>query len=107
MIRLYKDICEEILKMLQDNDVDDVKLVNEFKKRQDLIYSLNEKDLELFKKAYNELEVYKIDEDIKTKLSKEIIAVKKEINDFKVNKTANSVYVNMNKSNLNIFYKKV
>ena len=36
-----------------------------------------------------------------------MIAVKKEISEFKINKTANSAYANMNKNNLNIFYKKV
>ena len=36
-----------------------------------------------------------------------MILVKKEISEFKVNKTANSAYANMSKDNLNIFYKKV
>ena len=107
MINLYKNISEEILKILEANDLDDVKLVSEFKKRQDLIDSLNEKELEEFRKVYNEEEIYKIDKVIKDKLEKEILAVKKEIRNFKVNKTANSAYANMNKNNLNIFYKKV
>ena len=107
MINLYKNISEEILKILEANDLDDFKLVSEFKKRQDLIDSLNEKELEEFRKAYNEEDIYKMDKVIKDKLEKEILAVKKEIRNFKVNKTANSAYANMNKNNLNIFYKKV
>lgn len=107
MIKLYKNICEEILKVLEDNEVDDVKLVNEFKKRQDLIDNLSEKELEEFRKNYNVYEIYKIDKVIKTKLAEEMRVVKKEINDFKINKIANSAYANMNKNNLNIFYKKV
>lgn len=107
MINLYKNISEEILKILQANDLDDVKLVSEFKKRQDLIDSLNEKELEEFRKFYNEEGVCNIDKTIKGKLAKEIINTKKEINNFKVNRIGNSVYANMNKNNLNIFYKKV
>lgn len=107
MINLYKDISEEILKLLEDSDINTTELINKLKKRQDLIDSLNEDKLEKLKKDYNENKIYNIDKAIKAKLSIEIIATKKEINSFKVNKTANSAYANMNKNNLNIFYKKV
>ena len=61
MINIYIEISEEILKILNTSDLDDVKLINGFKKRQDLIDSLNEKELEEFKKVYNEEEIYKIE----------------------------------------------
>ena len=94
MINLYKEISEEILRILDTNDIDDVKVVKELKKRQELIDNLSGEELADFR-------------SIKSKLGQEMIAIRKEISEFKINKTANSAYANMNKNNLNIFYKKV
>lgn len=107
MINLYKEISEEILRILDTNDIDDVKVVQELKKRQELIDNLSGEELADFRKVYKDKEVHKLDKSIKSKLGQEMIAVKKEISEFKINKTANSAYANMNKNNLNIFYKKV
>lgn len=107
MIKLYKKVSEEILLILDSNDIDGIKLVEKFKERQELLDSLRDKELDKFRVSYHEDEIYQIDNDIKLKLRKQMILVKKEISEFKVNKTANSAYDNMSKDNLNIFYKKV
>ena len=107
MIKLYKKVSEEILLILDSNDIDGIKLVEKFKERQELLDSLRDKELDKFRVSYHEDEIYQIDNDIKLKLRKQMILVKQEISEFKVNKTANSDYANMSKDNLNIFYKKV
>lgn len=107
MIKLYKEISKEILRILDKDDIDDVKLIEKFKKRQELMDCLNGKELDEFRRTYNEEEIYKLDKEIKTKIAQQMMEIRKEISEFKVNKTANSTYVNMNKNNLNIFYKKV
>ncbi|MEN8076975.1 hypothetical protein ABFP60_08420 [Clostridioides difficile] len=107
MINLYKEISKEILKILEADNIEDIKLVENFNKRQELIDSLSLEELSDFKRAYSDEKVYKLDKEIKFKLGQQMIATKKAISEFKVGKKANSVYANMNKNNLNIFLKKV
>ena len=107
MINLYKNISLEILKILNEDDIDNEKLEYNIEKRQEIIYSLNNEDLESFKNHYKNSEIIKIDNEIKKLLGNKIIEVRKELNSYKIKKNVNTVYANMNKNKLNIFSKRV
>lgn len=107
MIESYKKISEEILKILNFKDVNENELEVKLDERQELISSLNENQLKYFKEAYHEKAIFKLDEEIKTKLSEKISTVKKELREYRDKKAVNFAYANMNKNNLNIFSKKV
>lgn len=107
MINEYKEISERIFKIVSKDNVDENKLAVELENRKQLIEFLNEYDLQVFREKYKSEEIYKLDEVIKVKLKEQILAVRKELSEFKLNKTVNTAYVNMNKNNLNIFSKKV
>ena len=84
MINLYKSISEKILEIVSAKEVDEKKLAIELNKRQELINNLK-------------------DEELKS----QILSVRKELSEYKLNKTVNTAYANMNKNNLNIFSRKV
>ena len=107
MINLYKNISLEILKILNEDDIDNEKLEYNIEKRQEIIDSLNDEDLESFKNHYKNSEIIKIDNEIKKLLGNKIIEVRKELNSYKIKKNVNTVYANMNKNKLNIFSKRV
>lgn len=107
MINLYKNISLEILKILNEDDIDNEKLEYNIEKRQEIIDSLRNEDLESFKNHYKNSEIIKIDNEIKILLGKKIIEVRKELNSYKTKRSVNTAYVNMNKNNMNIFSKKV
>lgn len=107
MIEVYRTITEEILEIVSDKEIDTAQLEFNLQRRQELIDSLQGQALDSFRESYKKEELYINDEKIKIKLNEQILAVKKEINNFKLNKLGNSTYANMNKNNLNIFYKKV
>ncbi len=107
MINLYKSISENILEIVNEKEFDEKQLSNELNKRQDLINSLHGKELDEFRKSYKSQNLNLCDEKIKQKLKEHMIEVKKELNDYKLNKSVNTTYANMNKNNLNIFSRKV
>lgn len=107
MIELYKSISEKILEIVSDKEIDDVQLAFNLRRRKELIDRLQGEELDNFRESYKTEGLYDIDEKIKIKLNEQILSVKKEIKNFNLNKMGNSVYANMNKNNLNIFYKKV
>ena len=84
MINLYKSISEKILEIVSAKEVDEKKLAIELNKRQELINNLK-------------------DEELKSQM----LSVRKELSEYKLNKTVNTAYANMNKNNLNIFSRKV
>ena len=104
MINLYKSISEKILEIVSAKEVDEKKLAIELNKRQELINNLKDEELKSFKEAYNTEKIYEYDEKIKIKL---MLSVRKELSEYKLNKTVNTAYANMNKNNLNIFSRKV
>ncbi len=103
MINLYKSISEKILEIVSAKEVDEKKLAIELNKRQELINNLKDEEL----KSYNTEKIYEYDEKIKIKLKSQILSVRKELSEYKLNKTVNTAYANMNKNNLNIFSRKV
>ena len=105
MINLYKSISEKILEIVSAKEVDEKKLAIELNKRQELINNLKDEELKSFKEAYNTEKMY--DEKIKIKLKSQMLSVRKELSEYKLNKTVNTAYANMNKNNLNIFSRKV
>lgn len=107
MINLYKNISEKILEIVSSEEVDEKKLAIELNKRQELINNLKNDELKIFKKAYKDEKIYEYDEKIKSKLKLYMISVRKQLSEYKLNKTVNAAYANMNKNNLNIFSKKV
>lgn len=107
MINLYKDITEKILEIVNDEELDDVQLALQLEKRQELISSLKGQALDNFREDYKNNGFYDVDENIKVKLKEHMIAVRKELSEYKLNKTVNTAYANMNKNNLNIFSRKV
>lgn len=107
MIEVYRTITEKILEIVSNKEIDTAQLEFNLQRRQELIDSLQGQELDNFKESYKKEELYSLDEKIKIKLNEQILVVKKEINNFKLNKLGNSIYANMNKNNLNIFYKKV
>lgn len=107
MINLYKSISEKILEIVNEKEVDEKQLSNELNKRQDLINNLHGKELDEFRKSYKSQNLNLWDEKIKQKLREHMLEVRKELNDYKLNKSVNTTYANMNKNNLNIFSRKV
>lgn len=107
MINLYKNISLNIIKILNEDDIDDDKLEYNIEKRQEVINSLNDRELEDFKKHYKDSQLLQLDNKIKSLLEKKIIEVRKELNSYKTKRSINTIYVNMNKNNLNIFSRKV
>ena len=105
MINLYKSISEKILEIVSAKEVDEKKLAIELNKRQELINNLKDEELKSFKEAYNTEKIYEYDEKIK--LKSQMLSVRKELSEYKLNKTVNTAYANMNKNNLNIFSRKV
>lgn len=107
MINLYKNISLNIIKILNEDDIDDDKLEHNIEKRQEVINSLDERELEGFRKHYKDSQLLQLDNKIKILLEKKIIEVRKELNSYKTKRSINTIYVNMNKNNLNIFSRKV
>lgn len=107
MINLYKSISEKILEIVSAKEVDEKKLAIELNKRQELINNLKNEELKDFKEAYNTEKIYEYDEKIKIKLKAHMLSVRQELSEYKLNKTVNTAYANMNKNNLNIFSRKV
>ncbi len=107
MINLYKNISLDIIDILNEDDIDNEKLEYNIEKRQKIIDSLNSNSLKDFKNHYKNSEIIELDNKIKSLLEEKIIEVRKELNLYRVKKSVNAVYVNMNKNNLNIFSKKV
>ena len=107
MINLYKSISEKILEIVSAKEVDEKKLAIELNKRQELINNLKDEELKSFKEAYNTEKIYEYDEKIKIKIKSQMLSVRKELREYKLNKTVNTAYANMNKNNLNIFSRKV
>lgn len=107
MIERYKKISEEILEMLSFEDANENELEAKLDERQELLSSLNENQLKHLKEAYHEKAIFKLDEEIKGKLSEKISIVKKELREYRDKKAVNFAYANMNKNNLNIFSTKV
>ena len=65
-----------------------------------LYKSISEKILEI-------VSAKEVDEKIKIKLKSQMLSVRKKLSEYKLNKTVNTAYANMNKNNLNIFSRKV
>lgn len=107
MIDLYRSITEKILAIVDSEEVDDVQLKICLTKRQELIASLKGQELEKIRDMYKEDGLYELDEEIKEKLKEKILDLRKQLNEYKINKNVNIVYANMNKNNLNIFSRKV
>lgn len=107
IVELYKKISLEILEILKNEEVDNYKLDIFFNKRQTLIENLDkEYKINDFRKIYR-LTLHTIDEEIKNLLEVKISHTKKELIIYRKNQKVNFAYANINKSNLNIFSKKV
>ena len=107
MIDRYRSISEKIFKVVNCEEVDYIGLNQALKERQSIIDNLREDEINDFRQAYKESDICKLDEEIKIKLSERILEVKKELQDYKSKRMVNAAYANMNRNNLNIFYKKV
>lgn len=107
MIELYKNISLDIIELLNKYEIDINKLEYMIEKRQEIINSLKEAELEDFKKHYKSSDIVELDNKIKSTLGEKIIEVRKEISSYKTKRVVNTIYANMNKNNLNIFSKKV
>lgn len=107
MIELYKNISLDIIELLNKYEIDNNKLEYMIGKRQEVINGLKEADLEDFKKNYKSSDIVELDKKIKSILGEKIIEVRKEISSYKTKRVVNTIYVNMNKNNLNIFSRKV
>lgn len=106
-INKYKEISNKILNLLKNNDVDENKIDEYFRERDIFIKSLDEESkIDEFRDVYSK-ELQGIDEEIKILLQYSIDNVKQEIVEYKKSKNVNFTYANMNKSNLNIFSKRV
>ena len=107
MINKYRGISEEIFNMINVEEFDHIKLGEKLQERQIIIDNLKEDEFEKFGQAYKESGLYKLDGEIKVKLRERIVEVKKELQEYKAKRMDNTAYTNMNRNNLNIFYKKV
>ncbi|MBX9183274.1 MULTISPECIES: flagellar protein FliT [Clostridium] len=107
MINKYRGISEEIFNMINVEEFDHIKLGEKLQERQIIIDNLKEDEFEKFGQAYKESGLYKLDGEIKVKLRERIVEVKKELQEYKAKRMVNTAYTNMNRNNLNIFYKKV
>lgn len=107
MIEEYKNISIEIMDILKSENVNEYELEARFIKRQEILDKSTEEELEDFRKNYRKSGIYEIDEEIKNKLQKVIGDVKKELSEYREKKAVNFAYANINKTNLNIFSKKV
>lgn len=107
MINKYRGISEEIFNMINVEEFDHIKLGEKLQERQIIIDNLKEDEFEKFGQAYKESGLYKLDGEIKVKLRERIVEVKKELQEYKAKIMVNTAYTNMNRNNLNIFYKKV
>ena len=107
MINKYRGISEEIFNMINVEEFDHIKLGEKLKERQDIIDSLKAVEVDKFGQDYKDSGLYKLDVDIKVKLKERIVEVKKELQEYKAKRMVNTAYTNMNRNNLNIFYKKV
>lgn len=107
MINKYRGISEEIFNMINVEEFDHIKLGEKLQERQIIIDNLKEDEFEKFGQAYKESGLYKLDGEIEVKLRERIVEVKKELQEYKAKRMVNTAYTNMNRNNLNIFYKKV
>lgn len=104
-IDLYKQVSNEILEALKYDKLEN--LDEYFEKRENIINELESNEsINEFKKIYKE-KLYHIDNEIKILVEEKMLDVKKEIAEYKRNQNGNFTYANMNKTNFNIFSKKV
>lgn len=104
-INLYKQVSNEILDALKYDKLEN--LDEYFEKRESIINALESNEgINEFRKVYKEKLNY-IDNEIKVLFEEKILDVKKEIAEYKKSQNGNFTYANMNKTNLNIFSKKV
>ncbi|GKZ01623.1 hypothetical protein [Paraclostridium bifermentans] len=104
-IDLYKQVSNEILETLKYDKLEN--LDEYFEKRESIINELESNEsINEFKKIYKE-KLYHIDNEIKILVEEKMLDVKKEIAEYKRNQNGNFTYANMNKTNFNIFSKKV
>lgn len=107
MINLYRSISEKILEIVSVEEIDYRELEVQLEKRQELINSLIVQEIDRFREIYISNGLYEYDKEIKIRLKKHMLAVRKDISEYKLNKKVNTTYVNMNKNNFSIFSKKV
>lgn len=104
-IDLYKQVSNEILEALKYDKLEN--LDEYFEKRESIINELESNEsINEFRKIYKE-KLYHIDNEIKILVEEKMLDVKKEIAEYKRNQNGNFTYANMNKTNFNIFSKKV
>lgn len=104
-IDLYKQVSNEILEALKYDKLEN--LDEYFEKRESIINELElNETINEFRKIYKE-KLYHIDNEIKILVEEKMLDVKKEIAEYKRNQNGNFTYANMNKTNFNIFSKKV
>lgn len=106
IINSYKDISEKMLKLLEVIEVDYDKLDKYLEERQVLLEIINKENIDIFRKEYK-ANLSDIDIQIKELLQKKLDNSKRELAQYRKNQTGNIAYANMNKTKLNIFYKKV
>lgn len=104
-IHLYKQVSNEILEALKYDKLEN--LDEYFEKRESIINELESNEsINEFRKIYKE-KLYYIDNEIKVLVEEKMLDVKKEIAEYKRSQKGNFTYTNMNKTNFNIFSKKV
>ncbi len=107
IVENYIQISRKIINILNENEVDYDKLEKYLNQRDYVIKKINEKNkIKEFRKIYiNDL--HEVDIEIKELIKVNLSKAKSEIIEYRKRKTVNTVYTNMNKSNFNIFLKKV
>lgn len=106
IINSYKDISEKILKLLEAVEIDNDKIDKYLEERQALLEIINKENIDIFRKEYK-ANLSDIDIQIKELLQKKLDNSKRELAQYRKNQNGNIAYTNMNKTKLNIFYKKV
>lgn len=105
-MNLYKEISNNLINILKSDEVDNDKLDEYLDERQQLLTNISEEEKSDFIKGYKR-ELENIDIEINRLLQEHLDASKRELANFRKNQNGNIAYANMNKTKLNIFYKKV
>lgn len=106
IVNLYKEISNSLIDILKNDEVDNDKLDKYLDERQQLLVNIVEEDRDNFIKQYKS-NLENIDIEINILLQKHLDTSKRELVTFRKNQNGNITYANMNKTKLNIFYKKI
>lgn len=106
IVNLYKEISNNLIDILKSDEVDNDKLDKYLDERHQLLTNVAEEEKSDFIKEYK-CNLESIDIEINRFLQNHLDDSKRELANFRKNQNGNIAYANMNKTKLNIFYKKV